>query len=302
MKNVTVYLDMETEAIGPRPHAYPPKPVGYAYKTTDKWEYVSWGHPGKNNHTFKQAQALLEKILSRATHIVCHNVAFDREVCQTHMKLDNETAVWHDMMILAYLDDPHQALGLKPLAVKHCGMDPLEQDAVREWLEANGIIHKNQKDWGAHIAKAPASVVGPYAMGDVARTEKLYKKFSTWHDSEAYLRELELIPIISEMERQGVLLDVMRLERDVDLYFKRLDDLDNKIKKFLGNVDVDHDGAIATALDTGKLLKKPLPVTEKGALSVNKKAFIECVNDKTLLGHMLLRNSLATCLRTFMQP
>lgn len=297
-------LDFETAAIGPRPKEYPPKPVSFAYKLgSAKSEFVSWGHPGKNSHTFTQAQALLQTLLSKTSGVVCHNANFDREVCQVYMKLDYEGA-WHDTMILAFLNDPHGPLSLKPLAERDLNLPPEEQDAVREWLIANGVVRRSQRDWGAYINQAPAEIVGSYAIGDVDRTYKLFKLYAMLHKSEAYLRELELSPSVIDMERRGVLLDLGKLEKDVFNYQRLFKQLDDVLSKRLGvtPADMDADQTVATALKKKGLLSHDLPLTDKGAISVSKHALIECVKDKNLLGTFLMRNALATTLRTFMLP
>lgn len=296
-------LDFETEAIGSRPHHYPPKPVGYAYKFLGKMEYLSWGHDSDNNTTYKKARAKLSKLLDKCGGVICHNTGFDREVCEVHMDL-MFAGTWHDTMVLAFLKNPYGKLGLKPLGEEHLGMPPEERDAVRDWLVRHGIVRATQKDWGAYIARAPGvSVVGPYAMGDVDRTEKLFTKLYPEMGFDAYFRELAVTPIVIDMERHGVRLDMKRLEADTNAAFNELERLDKSIRKKLGeDVDVDNDGQVAVALEAKHKLSKPLPLTDGGAISVNKRALIDCVKDKKLLGDMLLRNSLATCVRTFMHP
>jgi DNA polymerase-1 len=295
-------LDFETEAIGPRPHAYPPKPVGYAWAFTGKSGYESWGHPGENNTTFGKAQEKLEHLLHRAQgNVIAHNAVFDREVCIKHMKLGEE-ATWNDTMVLAFLNDPYGPLGLKPLAELLCGRQSDEQDAVREWLIGHGVVRRSQKDWGAHICKAPMLVVKPYAIGDVMRTRELYERFEEWHGHQAYKRELLLQPAIIDMESNGVLINVRQLSNDMTLFDQQFQTLDKAIKKKLGVSSLDEDTAVAKALQKKDLLHKPLPLTEKGQVSTAKSALIECVSNKKLLGMMLHRNALATSLRTFMMP
>lgn len=295
-------LDFETEAIGSRPHHYPPKPVGYAYKFFGKSEYLAWGHPTANNTTYEKARAKLSKLLDKCGGVICHNTGFDREVCEVYMDL-TFAGTWHDTMILAFLKNPYGKFGLKSLGEEYLGMPPEERDAVKDWLVANGIVRANQKDWGAYISKAPGTtVVGPYAIGDVERTEKLFAKLLPLVNRDAYVRELAVTPIVMDMERHGVRLDMKRLEVDTNAAFQALEDLDTAIRKKLGDVDMDTDAQIAEALDAKGKLSSPLPLTEGGVPSVNKRALIDCVKDKKLLGDMLLRNSLATCVRTFMHP
>lgn len=294
-------LDFETEETGKRPEHYPPKPVSYAYKLgTDRPGFVSWGHPGKNSHTKVQATNILAGLYDEADEVVAHNHGFDREVSSKHLGLGHPT--WHDTMFLAFLADPYGPLALKPIGEKVLGMPPDERDAVRDWLVAHGVMKPSQKNAGPYISQAPASVVGPYAIGDVVRTAKVFKHWHKWTSSAAYKREIRLTPVITEMEQAGVHLAMDDLRRDVNRYFRILDQEDEGLRKILGNVDIDADQALAAALESKKKLSHPLPLTETEKASVSKLALIECVKDKNLLGKLLVRNALATLLRTFMQP
>ena len=56
-----VFLDFETEAIGPRPD-YPPRPVGLAiYDPQGKYPngYLAFGHTMGNNSTFGEVHEIL---------------------------------------------------------------------------------------------------------------------------------------------------------------------------------------------------------------------------------------------------
>ena len=173
-----VAIDFETEAISNRP-AYPPKPVGVAVQFEGKaGQYYSWGHPGPNNFTEEKARDIVEMLMDDPEHeFVCHNAPFDLSIVSEKWGL---TVPWdrvHDTMLMAFLDNPHGELSLKPLAEQHLHEPPEEQDAVRQWLVRHGVVASNSKSWGAYISKAPMSVVAPYAIGDVDRTIKLYRFF-----------------------------------------------------------------------------------------------------------------------------
>ena len=294
-------LDFETKAIGPRPQHYPPEPVSFAYKLDSDRGFLSWGHHSGNNSTHEKAYRKLKGLYAKADCVVAHNAGFDREVSEVHMHLDRDIP-WYDTMVMAFLRNPYGQLGLKPLGENVLGMPPEERDAVRDWLVRNGVVKATQKDWGAYISHAPGDVVEPYALGDVDRAEGLFRTLLPQVNIDAVNRERLVTPVVIDMERHGVRLDMPALERDTNDAFQALEALDKAIRKKLGDVDMDNDAQIAAALEAKNKLKQPLPLTEGGATSVNKRALIECVKDKQLLGDMLLRNSLATCVRTFMHP
>ena len=119
---------------------------------------------------------------------------------------------------------------------------------------------------------------------------------------EAYERELRLMPYILEMEQRGINLDGPRLAVDTDHYWNALDELDDKICEKVGKVvDVDSNAQLADAIEAAGL-SKGFATTPTGLRSTAKESLIGAVADPELLGHLLVRGSIATCLRTFMQP
>ncbi len=172
-------LDFESEGIDTRPN-YPPKPVGlavaYPKDATDYTAtYLSWGHPSGNDETEENAKALVRRLFNdKDNQFVFHNAPFDCSIIEEKWDIQVPWDRVHDTMLMAFLHDPYGELGLKPLAERYLGMPPTERDAVRDWLVSKGICRNNQKDWGAHISKAPGGLVGTYAEGDVARTLKLF--------------------------------------------------------------------------------------------------------------------------------
>jgi DNA polymerase I-like protein with 3'-5' exonuclease and polymerase domains len=173
-----IALDFESEAIEPRPK-YPPVPVGLAVMPdgNEGW-YNAWGHPSFNNTTKDSTGRALERVLSNEEdEFIFHNAPFDCDIIQTHFNIVVPWDRVHDTMLMAFMLDPYGELSLKPLAERHLGEPPTEQEEVRQWLVAHGICSANAKDWGAHIAKAPGDLVGRYAIGDVRKTLNLYKFF-----------------------------------------------------------------------------------------------------------------------------
>ena len=118
----------------------------------------------------------------------------------------------------------------------------------------------------------------------------------------AYVNEMKLMPHILAMERRGVHLDVEALTKDVDYYFLKLEELDEQICERVGRVvDVDSNAELADAIEAAGL-SKGFSTTPTGKRSTSKESLIEAISDPQLLGRLLVRGSIATCLRTFMHP
>ena len=118
----------------------------------------------------------------------------------------------------------------------------------------------------------------------------------------AYRREMDLMPHIMGMERRGVNLNGELLRADTDYYFSKLDELDEEIQAMLGcRVDVDSNAQLADAIEAAGM-SSGFATTPTGKRSTSKESLIGAIASPQLLGHLLVRGSIATCLRTFYQP
>lgn len=246
-----IVVDFETEAIQARPQ-YPPKPVGVAVKYP--------GKKGKYLTDLEVAKRELRAIWRNPDGVLFHNAKFDLDVAEVHLGL--QLPPWdkiHDTMFLLFLDDPHSPqLSLKPSAERYLGLKPDERDAVKDWLVDHGIIPKNGNP-GPHIAKAPASIVGPYAIGDVERTEKLFRLLLPKLDKrmrEAYDRERRLLPIMLQNERMGMRVDIERLTSDLKKYLDAKERAEEWLRKKLKSPDLnlDDDRGVGDALFESKIV------------------------------------------------
>lgn len=319
-------VDFETKKIEGRHIAFPPKPVGVAiYGDGITGRYLAWGHPSGNNSSIGEAKGFLRKIYK--THrIVFHNSSFDCEVGEVHLGLPFLPDDYEDTLFLAYLIDPRtDDLGLKPLAELYLGIKPNERDRLKEWIEKNFKCTK-EVPWGAYISEAPAPLVKPYAIGDVTRTYKLYKKFrqelvrlDTKYPLEkgqqsmeqAYQRELRLMPTIVRMEKRGVLVDVNRLERDIPKWEKAQAELDRFIIQRLGGprkvakfakdgeeFNIGSGNQLANALDAAGKVSHWI-TTAKGNRSTAKKNLEQVISDTKLLAALQQRNIYDTYIDTY---
>jgi len=319
-------LDFESEPIGPRPLHYPPKPVGLAVRTVDgeQW-YLSWGHPSGNNCTQEDAARLLRAIWDNGRPIVFHNSKFDLSICYEVFGLP--VLPWdrvHDTMFLAFLLDPYsRTLGLKQLAATWLGMPPDERDAVADWI----LDHKAQMprfEWmvkpdgkpvtptksnaGAWIAYAPGELVGPYALGDVDRTWRLFQimlpAVLQSGMGDAYDVERRLLPHVMENERTGLRVDLARLEREVAEYRRWFQMVEGWLRWRLNapglNLDADQD--VADYLESLGIVTA-FGKTKTGKRSVAKDALTpDMFTDPQVASVLGYRNRLKTCLSMFMEP
>lgn len=322
-----ITLDFETMPIQTRPH-YPPVPVSFSLKLPGmrKPEFYAWGHlTGGNNCSLKDAKHALStayKQVTPETPLLCHNAKFDLDVAETHFTLPLPNwDRYHDTMFLLFLYDPHQrSLGLKQSAERLFNLPPDERDTVKEWLLENkkqleadfpeivtlyGGIKPSTA--GAFIAYAPGHIVGPYANGDVSRTEKIFKavyKEVVVDMRAAYERELRLMPILLNNEREGIRTDEAKMASDQAMLEKSQLKVDDWIRKAIKapGLDLNQDNEMAKALEAADAISE-WTLTATGRKSVSKANMkLSHFRDKKLAAAYSYRQRCATMLETFIRP
>jgi DNA polymerase-1 len=298
-----VTVDFETESIEPRPK-YPPRPVGVALlDANNNSRYLAWGHPVKNNCTFDFALCELTTLWHSDTPLLFHNAKFDLEVANEYFDLPlvPRSGLVHDTMILGFLHNSRaEKLGLKDLADKYLKLPPVEQLELRDWILSN-VPKATPKNFGAYISLAPGDLVGKYALGDVLRTKRLYERWMNLISNPAYERECALIPILIEMERCGLPVDIDSLAADTFALEQGHEDISKYLKKKLGDIDLDSPKQLADALEANNYITDWV-YTPKGNKSTSKASLDIMLRDDEIKGAIKYRRSLGTCLRTFIKP
>lgn len=315
-----IVLDFETEAItkgapvngmDKTRWSTAPRPVGLAVmfpEGSKASHYYAWGHPTKNNCELGEVQRVLRKIEESDEPLLFQNAKFDLAVLRHYFGIVFPWERVHDTLFTLFLRDPHaKSLSLKPAAEQWLGMKPEERDAVRDWLVEHGVIGRNENP-GPFISKAPGDLVGKYAVGDVVRTWKLFRKLQPEVEKlgmrEAYDVERQLLPILMDSERLGIRVDVKALSRDMEIYTDALGKADIWIRKRLNapGLSLDSNADLAVALRTSGVVEK-FPKTPTGRDSVSKKVLIEeFFSDRKVWLALYYRNALATVLSMSMRP
>jgi len=307
MKLVT--LDYETEAIIHAPALHPPKPVGLGIAIDDNDpDYLDLTDPEQ----LEAAKGILKQLArDDKVFFLGHNIhSFDNNV--TRDFLDDALKGIHpkriiDTLVLAAIYSPlSPSLSLKPLASELLGIPPEERDAVRAWLIENKVVTKTQKDWGAFNARAPIEIVGPYCKADVTMTRKLFRYFgvkATEGGNIAEQREQLLAPILNNMTRRGVRVDVQLLQGWQHNYSIEQQRADAHIRSILGTqeLNIDSNSDLADAIERAGLTSG-WPSTPTGKRRVDKESLETCVTHAELKELLRYRGVLATYLGTFIRP
>jgi len=194
--------------------------VGIALALPDEETfYIPVGHQDGRQIASERVFAALGSILADANVAkIAHNAKYDMTVLAEHGLAMNGLA--SDTMIAAYLLG-EKAMGLKDLAFTRLGvtMTPIT-DLIGKGKEQTTMSH------------VPIGVAASYACADVAMTLRLHNLFepelknlgmwSLYTDVE-----IPLVPVLMDMERTGVALDVpllQRISRDLAAKVSELED------------------------------------------------------------------------------
>jgi DNA polymerase-1 len=310
-----IFLDFETEAIGPRPHQYPPKPVGLAVlDRTGQFpsRYYAWGHPTENNSTYEEARRLLISIWESNRHICFHNTMFDMAVILEKFDLPFISAERvHDTLVLAFLHDPYaRSLSLKELCVEWLDIQPSERDELFEWIISRvPAAAKKPKTAGAYISLAPGDLVGKYAEADVFLTAGLWDFTKQVRDTMpvAYLREIALMPVLLDNSKQGVRVDRVNMAVALEKAQKDIAACEAWLNKYFSIEGINYNSGAQLV----QLLKqkdgcvdttKEWPKSDKGTHLSDKDTLKEMIIDDELSSVLRHRDVLVKLTGTYMEP
>ena len=150
---------------------------------------------------------------------------------------------------------------------------PGKHDALlHEGCAALGLIPKRRKksfNPAPHIWQLPAHFVGPYAEQDAASTLLLFESLAPILEREntrgAYRLEVDLLPMVHEMRRRGIRIDIVAAERARKLLLQKRDaafaELSEKLGVSVGMEEIGRSVWLAETFDAHGI---QYPRTEKG--------------------------------------
>lgn len=191
--------------------------------------YIPLAHVDGEQLDWESVKAALQPFFANATlPKLAHNSKYDLTVCLRH-GLDVQGPI-HDTMLLAWLIDPAgRALGLKAQAASLLGW---------KMTELTQIIGTGRKQ--VTIDQAPMQQVTAYCGADVDATLQLFdllapkvKAADLWQLYESI--ELPLLPVLTDMEMAGILLDSDYLAEMSSKISGRLGELHVEMFKLAGH-------------------------------------------------------------------
>jgi DNA polymerase-1 len=190
--------------------------------------YIPVGHRAGNNLPLEQVIAALKKpLIDPSIGKVAHNAKYDYIVLARHGLA--AAPITFDTMIAEFIVDPStRNLGLKNLAAARLG---------EEMIHIEDLIGKGKKQ--ISMADVAIESVANYAAADAETTLRLLpilEKEITRVNGRKLLTEVELplIPVLADMEMNGVLLDLPFFEEMSHRLTSRMAQIEKQVYESVG--------------------------------------------------------------------
>jgi DNA polymerase-1 len=188
------------------------------------------GDPGTAVYIGKDDLIPIDTYLISDNEAVFHNAKFDLHMLEVYgMRAHCKV---HDTMVMAHVYNPGEDnKQLKVLAKKYLGEEPTDEKAVKDWLRKNKTKRYDL---------VPREIMEPYAINDTRITYLLfefYKKQGVTED-KIYLKEMQLLKCLMNMERRGVAIDTEYCRREALQCEERIAKIEEGIQKEFGDVNI----------------------------------------------------------------
>ncbi len=202
------------------------KLIGIAVAASEWSAYLPIAHEGGGNMATDLVLRWLQDQLDHGMPVVFHNAQYDLGwLLSEDIRVKGQ--ILDTMVAAPLLDENRFSYSLNALGATYLGERKAEED-LRRAADQHGVDAK------AEMWKLPAERVAAYAEMDATLTLKL------WHvlhqkliadDCEEILKtELALLPMIFEMKRRGVRVDVDKAEQTKEFLQKKEDKLLKEVK------------------------------------------------------------------------
>ena len=224
--------------------------TGVAIRAEDFVGYYPVAHQGGGNLDKKKVFSWLKDVLALPCPKLFHNATYDVGWLESSgFKVNGRI---NDTMLAAALIDENRF---------SYTLNALSKDYLNEY-KSEALLRDAAKDWNIdpkkEMWKLPSAFVGEYAEQDVILTAKLWDLFNVEIDrqslSDIYNLELDLLPLLLKMTRQGVRVDIEKAKQLEKEFIKEEKQLLNIIKRATGiKVEIWAAASVAKVFDQMKL-------------------------------------------------
>ena len=235
--------------------------------------YVPLRHPDSQNFDREQVIRWLQDLIASDVRIVTHNALYDWGWLRADLgiamppsdRLEDTSA------LATIVDENRRSYSLEALC-KWRGLPGKDETLLEQACMLLGLItgkRKKKINAKAFIWQMPAQYVGPYAETDTTRTLQLFERLEPVLDQEgtrdAYRLEIDLLPMVLEMRRRGIRVDVTAAKRARETLLQKCDAVLAQIGAQLGTaVGMKEIRGRKWLVTTFDRLRIKYPLTEKG--------------------------------------
>lgn len=231
LQGEVIYLDFETTSCNSKLKSINPWHncwiAGIAIATDDSPAYyIPIGHHYYENLDFNKVDTWFHKTMRGRTW-VNHNIKYDAHVAANCLDYFHDGPLIDTLTLSKIHNSDMLSHSLDRVAKQFLNIDISRyEQALKPYLKKN-------HDYGM----IPPSVLGPYACEDVYTVRRIYK-FLVQNRPEQVKRiwdiETSLTPILLEMERTGVCVDVNELKSVEFAIHNKLSQLDEQLEQLVG--------------------------------------------------------------------
>ena len=245
--------------------------VSVAYRADGdiRAHYFPLRHPGTDNFDPIRVYQWLRDLIASDVRIITQNGLYDWGWLRAEaaIKVPPAERLEEIGALASIVDENRYTYGLDVLCAWR-GLPGKDITLLKEAAIALGMPKRGTKPQ-AYIWKLPAHVVGPYAERDAISTLALFESLNPVLDQEgtrsAYRLECDLLPMVLEMRRRGIRINVDAAERARNLLFQKRDavfaEISNKLGTNVGIAEIGRSKWLAKTFDKHGI---PYPRTAKG--------------------------------------
>ena len=269
-----VAIDIETRDQGMEQGLGPGWPfgLGFVVGIAVAWgetsqTYISVRHPDTPSFESSQIKSWLTELFRQDnTRFIGHNLGYDIPWLDHQFKCGWPKNIEDTAALAVMVDENRYSYQLDALC-KDYGLPGKDETLLREAISAFGL-----KDAKGELWRLPAKFVAPYAEQDARATLELFKRLYPICEKEAtvdaYRLECDLIPVIADMRRRGIRVDVKKAEEAVIHFASERDVILSEISRNMGKTIVmDHIRSPQWLIEAFTQEGIPFPKTEKGNAS-----------------------------------
>jgi DNA polymerase I-like protein with 3'-5' exonuclease and polymerase domains len=230
--------------------------------------YFPLRHPDSNNFDPAQVFQWLRDLIASDVRIVTQNGLYDWGWlrAESDIRMPPAERLEEIGALATIVDENRFAYRLEELC-KWRGLAGKNEASLAEGAAAIGLSKRDKPK--ANIWRMPARYVAPYAEQDVVSTLTLFENLCPVLDREgtraAYRLEVDLLPMVLEMRRRGIRVDVDAAERARDHLLQERDavfvEISDKLGTNVGMAEIGRNKWLAETFDAHGI---KYPRTEKG--------------------------------------